>query len=338
MSTGIWASNRPFQSQQRNYKLQLPRVGWLPPIKYVQIQTHSRCNADCVFCPYIESAHAASPGMMKDETWWLILDNLAPFSKGINTGKVCPYLMQEPMIDRTIFDKINNIYDRFPQTCVEISTNGAALTERAVDRLFGCFYGKRHDLWISHHGIDQSSLEHVMKIDYDKANANIIACLKKSDGRFTIKIRGAGESADGRKVYFTAQQYRDHWADQFVKHSINTHNISVDAFRFHDRAGTLYRADRGACDLNMGTVREIGPNKPPFHCCRLDEWLHFMYDGTIRLCCMDYHAEVLLPSIHDGHLLDYFHSKQYADIVEKVSGRTESPDKFICKRCTSPGG
>src|ERR1019366_8663469 len=31
-------------------RLELPTLGRLPNIKYVQIQTHSRCNADCLFC------------------------------------------------------------------------------------------------------------------------------------------------------------------------------------------------------------------------------------------------------------------------------------------------
>jgi hypothetical protein len=63
-----------------------------------------------------------------------------------------------------------------------------------------------------------------------------------------------------------------------------------------------------------------------------------MYNGDIRLCCMDYHHEVVLPNINQMSLLDYYHSREYHDIVSKVSGRTESPDNFICKRCISPGG
>ena len=64
--------------------LELPKAGWLPPIKYVQIQTHSRCNADCLFCPYIESEHAANHGSMDDALWHHILANLRPFAAGIN--------------------------------------------------------------------------------------------------------------------------------------------------------------------------------------------------------------------------------------------------------------
>ena len=293
---------------------------------------------NCVFCPYSESAHHADPGTMSAELWQHVLLNLAPFRDGINQGKFCPYLMQEPLIDKTIFDKIDDIYEIFPKTCVEISTNGAALTDKTIDNLFTAFQGKRHDLWVSHHGINAETLQEIMKIDYDKATANLISLLKKSDGKFNIKIRGAGESSCVSKVYFTHQQYVAYWAEMFTKHNINTKNVSVDSFRFHDRAGTLHRADRGANTLNKGKIRDIGPGHQPFWCGRIDEWVHIDYKGDLVLCCMDYHREVQLPNLKDIWLVEYFHSPAYEELVKKVSGRCQPEDGFICTRCTSPGG
>lgn len=311
-----------------------------PPVslRYVQIQTHSRCNANCVFCPYIESEHHANPGFMSDELWTKVLEDLGPFADGINRGKVCPYFMQEPLLDKSIFQKIEDLYRAFPDTVVELSTNGAALTERVSDRLLTIFDGRRHDLWVSHHGIDADTLEHIMQIDYRRAHDNLIRLLKLSDGRLKIKIRGAGESRDGSRTFFTRQQYLDYWAENFERHGINPKNVNVDGSTFHDRAGTLHRTDRDAYKLNVGKVRDIGPGHEPFHCRRIDEWIHIMYDGRIRLCCMDYHGEVRLPSLADMTLVEYFESDAYRQLVAMVSGAVESPANFICKRCISPGG
>jgi hypothetical protein len=320
-----------------SYRLKLPEYGWLPDIRFVQVMTHSHCNCDCVFCPFIESEHAKARSRMTDETWHLILANLRPFSDGINAGKFCPYLMNEPLIDKTIFAKIDDIYRCFPKTCVEISTNGAALSEKTIDQLFERFAGRRHDLWVSHHGIDAESFEHIMRQDYRKATDNLVMLLKKSNGRFTIRIRGAGESRDGKHRYFTRGQYLEYWSRLFRTHNINRKNVSVDAFTFHDRAGTLHRADRGANLLNQGTLRVIDPQHP-FYCPRLDQWIHFKWNGDIALCCMDYHAEVKLPNINETSLLDYFHGPEYYALVEKVSGRKACEPWFICARCTSPGG
>ena len=316
-------------------KMEVPRNSWLPPIEYVQVATHSRCNANCVFCPYTESVHHANKGTITDETWNRILLNLVPWKDTLK--KFCPYLMQEPLIDKTIFDKIEDIYRFFPEIKVEISTNGAALTDTAVDNIFRVFNGRNHDIWVSHHGINAETLEHVMAIKYDITHANLLNLLKRSDGKLNIKIRGAGESKAVQKVYFTKEQYLQYWNQLFSQHHINTKNVTVDAFEFHDRAGSLHRTERGANELNKGIVRKIDP-KHPFSCSRIDRWLHFMYDGSIRICCMDYHHEIKLPNINEISLLDYFHGPDYADLVAKVSGKKRSDDNFICKRCTSPGG
>lgn len=63
-----------------------------------------------------------------------------------------------------------------------------------------------------------------------------------------------------------------------------------------------------------------------------------MYDGTIRICCMDYHGEVKLPNLQDMSLIDYFQSDEYRTLYGMVTGQLDSPADFICKRCTSPGG
>jgi len=307
----------------------------LPALKYVQIQTQSRCNADCVFCPYIESWHHENPGLMSEQLFDKILSDLKPFSSSLE--KICPYLMQEPLLDKKIMERIRKIYAAFPGVEVEVSTNMAALTAQKCDELIDVLQGRNHSVWISHHGIDKGTLEHVMKIDYDLALENTIRFLKRSAGRIRTLIRGLGSSRDGAIYYFGAEAYQAYWAELLKSNEIISHNISIDSFSFHDRAGTIYRIERAANRNNHGVVRQIGPQNP-FHCERVDEWLHVLYDGTIRLCCMDYHGEVSLPNLNQMSISEYLASAAYNDIANAVTGRTESAANFICKRCTSPGG
>ena len=63
------------------------------------------------------------------------------------------------------------------------------------------------------------------------------------------------------------------------------------------------------------------------------QWIHIMYDGTIRICCMDYRGEVKLPNLNDISLIDYFRSHDYKHLVDMVTGNINLPDDFICKRC-----
>jgi hypothetical protein len=274
---------------------------------------------------------------MSDELWHHILANLRPWTDDLNGGKVCPYLQQEPLIDKTIFSKIGDIYRCFPKTCVEISTNGAALTDKVIDNLFAAMDGKRHDIWVSHHGINAETLEFIMKTDFERAHANLINILKKSNGRFNIKIRGAGVSRTGHKTYFTHEQYIDYLEKLFRDNNINRQNVDIDSFTFHDRAGNLNRTERGVNELNLGYVRQID-KEHPFWCNRIDEWIHFDYKGNIVMCCHDYKANVKLPNVLDVWLADYFMSAEYQQLCGWVSGDVPHPEGFICARCQSPGG
>jgi MoaA/NifB/PqqE/SkfB family radical SAM enzyme len=273
---------------------------------------------------------------MDEATWNLILDNLEPWRDTL--VKFCPYSMQEPLLDKTIFKKIEDIYSRFPRILVELSTNGAALTRANADKLLAAFDGRKHSLVISHHGVDETSLAYLMKIDYQKAHDNLIHLLQKSDGRFNIIIRGAGASRTTGKSFFDSKQYEEYFSKMFEENQINTGGVKVRWFMFHDRAGTLHRKDRDAFTHTKGIVREIGPGHAPFHCPRIDDWIHIMHDGSIRICSMDYHHEVRLPNIREVSLVDYFRGPEYRKLVDKAFGRIESEADFICKRCTSPGG
>lgn len=318
----------------------------MPNIRNVQIATHSRCNANCVFCPYVESWHAQQPGVMSDAVWHRILTELSGprFFAGINTGKVCPYLMQEPLLDPRIIERTEDIYATFPQTTVEIATNGAALSRRLTDALIPVLgkSGRTADIWISHHGIDAESLRTVMQLDHAKALRNITYFVEAASAtldpsRCRIILRGAGFDFSRRTRFYTADEYRAYWITHLPR--ANPELVTYDCFGVHDRAGTITRTEREANRLNYGVVRSIDAEHP-FHCARLDEWLHFMFDGAIVLCCMDYHREVLLPNIMDVSLEEYFLSNDYRSTCRTVTGESPSGSTFICKRCshpTSPG-
>ncbi len=209
-------------------------------MRYVQIQTQSRCNADCVFCPYAESWHAAHPGVMDDALWHKILADLAPFRTDLSRGMVAPYLMNEPLLDPRIFDRIEDIYRAFPDTMVALSTNGAALTPRNTDRLLSALgvtsgHPRKAQLWISHHGVDADTVHQIMRLDHDRCLANIVHLLRRADGRLRVLIRGSGQQRDAAPRWFSADRTRAFWADIFAAHDIDTRRVHVDRLAPRDR-------------------------------------------------------------------------------------------------------
>src|SRR4030042_6384200 len=65
----------------------------------IQIQTNSFCNGKCRFCPYQGSWHQKNPGEMSWENYRKIIQNL----KQLKIAKFCPYLENEPLLDKEIF-------------------------------------------------------------------------------------------------------------------------------------------------------------------------------------------------------------------------------------------
>lgn len=308
-------------------------------LKNVQIQTQGACNANCVFCPWIESWHHANYGVMDRELFSRILDMLLPWKESIEDGgKICPYLMQEPFVDKRIFELCEEIQSKFPKAVLELSTNGALLSRDKTERLISLLEGKPHEVWVSHHGIDKASHEEIMKINHERSTSHLINLIKEAKGRLNIRIRGSGSSRTGiGRHWFSRQEYFEYWYNLSKEHGFDLSWIDLDYFTYHDRAGTINREERGAGENNFGKVRDIGPGSP-FHCSRLDEWLHVMWNGDIRLCCMDYHAEVKLPNLNDMTIEEYYRGKDFERVTAQVTGQIESPGDFICKRCTSPGG
>lgn len=300
-------------------------------LRYVQIQTQSRCNADCVFCPYSKSHHAAHPGRMSDELWHKILDDLVPFAAGIQRGLIAPYLMQEPLVDPTIFDKIGDIYRAFPKTMVQLATNGSALTPANNERLVEALAGRKHQLWVSHHGVGAAQVGEVMRIDGARAEANLAHLLTLAAGTLRITLRAAAHSLDGGPPLFEASAFRTRWRRWMIDHDIDPAAVHIDVLQYHSRAGTLGGPGFGE------QVRAIGPDQP-FQCWRIDQWLHVAWDGRLRLCCMDYHAEVPLPSLARISVSEWLASADYRRLWEQVTGRRRPEASFLCNRCTSPGG
>jgi len=310
-----------------------------PQISKLQIQTHGACNANCAFCPYIESWHRKNYGVMSEELFIKILDGMFWAKRFISSeqGKVCPYLMQEPLADKRIFRFIDLIYERFPSTEVEISTNGRLLSEDYADKLIDKVHNKRHRIWFSFHGINKTTFEDIMKIDFEKTLKNVVNFLKKAEKlNLNVVIRGSGKPQNKGKKWFETEEYFQFWKRIGEENNLDIRNFDIGTFDYHDRAGTIYRSERNASDNRNGIIRKIDKDNP-FYCPRLDKWLHVMWNGDIRLCCQDYHKEIELPNLNDMSPLQYFTSDEYKNIFGKHCGEIESEENFICKRCLEPG-
>lgn len=296
----------------------------------VQIQTTSLCNASCIMCPYPESWHRKNPGNMEDEVFSRILDQLSD----VSINKICPYFQNEPLLDRKLFERIHEISRRLTFGLLEVSTNASAMTRDKSDLLADTLCSIPHEIWLSFHGLDKKTHEHISGLSFERCLENILSLLTVSQSiPLNIVIVGAGSPLNAKLAHeynFTREEYLAFWEGQFSKHHIHK-TPQVRYFRYHDRAGTI-----GRNSINMREI--VRHDLTNFHCPRVDQWLHFQYNGDLVLCCDDYHREQVFGNIMADDLDTILAGEKYNHLRAQVTGLAPSPHDFICKRCINPGG
>ena len=267
---------------------------------------------------------------MEDSTFSRILDQLSD----LELNKICPYFQNDPFMDKKIFSRIHEIKERIKFHVLEISTNGNSMFQEKAEVLANTLKNIPHDIWLSFHGVDSLTYENIMGLSFDRCLRHIVHLLKiAQDIALNIAIVGAGQPLNNRlrhEYNFTESDYLEFWNRIFLENKIRI-RPRVVYFRYHDRAGTIKRNS-----INMR--KTVRPDLSNFYCPRIDQWLHFLYDGELVLCCDDYHREQTFGNINKTDLDAILAGENYQTLKAQVLGQIPSPDDFICKRCISQGG
>jgi sulfatase maturation enzyme AslB (radical SAM superfamily) len=329
-------SNAPETSERESHHNLVERLWDQSPIigEYplnIQIQTVSACNAKCKFCPYQGSWHHKNPGRMRRHVYEKIILNLKRF----NVRKFCPYLENEPLLDREIFDKIRFAIEHLSPKCIELSTNLSVLNNEILKEIEAVFPGIPHEFRISFHGVDEHTYEEIMGLDFHRTMENVRAVVELSQSvPLDIFIRGAGSpmrQRNGTKNWFGRDVYTHFWENEL---STFDRKPTIEFFTYHDRAGQKQLTEKAMSDGSI--VRDDLRN---FYCIRFDRWIHFLYTGEPIMCCMDYNRETALGRvIEEMSIEDLYNTEHFRTLISKGTGMIDSEKDFICKRCISPGG
>jgi len=302
-------------------------------LRLVQVQTTPYCNASCVFCPHKHSVVGSMKGFMDEELYESILEKISNYDENFK-GRFCPYLMNEPLADKRLEDLVEISYKYLPNMELEVSTNGELLTKKRSEKLIDIIttYNKnpRTKIKISLHGINKEMTKYLMDIDAERVLQNIRDLLEYNNNRVRVVIFGLGYSRDDNIRYFNARQYR-----RFLNNKLGdlAKNIEIGYGSFHTRAGNVTIENWKF----RPKVREIDKYHP-FDCSRLHGMLHILYNGIVIPCCMDWNVEYPIANIKNYTVEEIFNLKKYKKFRDMATGKLDSPDDFICKRCDSPGG
>jgi radical SAM superfamily enzyme YgiQ (UPF0313 family)/MoaA/NifB/PqqE/SkfB family radical SAM enzyme len=283
----------------------------LPPFpEKVMIQTTSRCNAACRFCPYPVVVDEQPQGTMDEALFRRIIDECAEHP--VEVQRLLLYLMNEPLLDGDLVERISYAKARNPRASLHILTNGALLTERRGDALIDSGLD-----WIglSIHGYSPSAYREAMGLDrdvtYRRAERFIRAALARRGPGFVMVTFNGGGPVTSEEREAALSYFRD---------------LGVQRISYH--GGSISRAG------NVPTIP--APRHEAVHGCHSIWWremLHVLYNGDVVLCCMDWRRRVVVGNLREQSIAELWRSDAYRRVRDTVDGRVELPDDFPCARC-----
>ncbi len=247
--------------------------------KYATIQTVSYCNASCLICPYRDTKNTQSQGKMSKELFKKIIDELSHY----HLRRILLYLMNEPLMDEDIVNKINYTKKMNPDTIVHIVSNGSLLNESLSNQIIN---SRLDYIEFSILANTTESYRKIMGLDYEKTKSAILNFIQmaKENGKprdyININITNTPN--------FLSENERndmiDFWKKQYV------HEV-----RYYDhpnsRAGNSSLIPR-AHHKTIHGCKSIWTN----------EMVHILYDGTVIPCCMDWRREVVLGNVNEDSI------------------------------------
>jgi MoaA/NifB/PqqE/SkfB family radical SAM enzyme len=282
----------------------------------VQIQTTAFCNASCSFCPYPETSRTLPMGTMREDLFRSIVDQLA----GREILLLQPFLMNEPLMDKHIVERLAYMKARVPRARINITTNGALLRPSLVEELVRLDLDSIH---VSSNALTPATYRATMGIDGNEvlANVNNLADRLRGARARTRLIVTALLLRQNREEVFLARDYWQRRGVEFFLNPLNDRAGNIEGTRFEDMLpfdGDVNRAQLLRYDMSG--------------CPALYSFLGILYNGDLVTCCMDWRRSLVLGNARDRSLYELWHGTAYADI-RGLSDTGRLSERQLCRQC-----
>jgi radical SAM protein with 4Fe4S-binding SPASM domain len=248
----------------------------VPLFTRIQIQTVSWCNRSCVFCP--SGKFPVEKVFMPVEVYHRIVKQLQMLNY---TGRISPYLMNESFLDKRLPDLIAYTREHCPESWIAINTNGDALSETLLDRLFDA-------------GLN--SLD-VNAYDSPAQHAKHMALATRFTARrgdITLRTGYSNPFFQGDNIPRSTKL-------------LNCRDMSFWEPRFLAKIATPDLQNRSG---NIPGARQIAAPLP-LGCPRPSQQMYVNYRGEAVLCCNDWRFEVIMGDTAQTTLAEIWMNDKY---------------------------
>jgi len=252
----------------------------------LQIQTTSYCNYNCIICPYHKVKDNFQQGIMSEVLFDKIVDEIE--ENNIYIYNIFLVLMNEPLLDITLHNKIEKIKKKIPKAKVIIISNGTLLNETISNNLINA---SLDTLKISINGFYLES--YIKDKNYDQINKvvnNIDNFIKWNKGRVKLIISLVNNRLNEQLLVETFYKWR------------KFKNVSVVISPFSNRTGMVDGFEEFSCTKD--SIYSFGSK-----CTIPFSFFNILYDGTVILCCNDWNRKAVLGNLNNENISTIWHNK-----------------------------
>jgi MoaA/NifB/PqqE/SkfB family radical SAM enzyme len=265
--------------------------------KFIQLQTQRGCPAKCIFCPNNRVQGEEPRDPMPIELFHRIIDEICEHD---SVQRISPYLMNEPLMDRQIGEKIAYIRKRLDRSggkaVIKINSNAALLDERTARILLDSGLDR---ISFSVHGIVPAIYEETMvNLKLDKVLRNI--------DRF-LELKREGDFKRPRvRVTMVKTKYLEPQLDE-IKRYWGERNIKVNIRGLENRSDP---------DIE-GTMKKFNTRgwQAFSWCTRMFEQAYILNTGELTLCCVDWGRTTIMGRVSETtRLRDIWNGPVYGEM------------------------
>jgi hypothetical protein len=247
-----------------------------PLFTRLQIQTVSWCNRSCNFCP--SGKFPVAKTFMALEVYHRIIAQLSDLQY---SGRISPYLMNESLLDKRLPDLIAYARERCPESWIAINTNGDALSETLLHRVFdaglNCLDVNAYDDLVQHER-------------YVALAQRVVA--QRQDVSFRTGYLDP---------LFNGEELPRHMK------ILHCRDMTDWEMRFATKQATLGLTNRSG---NVPGSRHITAPLG-LRCPRPFQQMYINYRGEAVLCCNDWRFEVVMGDTATSTLAEIWHNTKY---------------------------
>jgi len=269
--------------------------------KYIQLETVTKCNAKCPFCPQNEIVR--DPARMPTETWQKVVDDTRGW--GITYR---PFLTNEPFVDNRMPEIVRYIKENDRTARVEFNTNGELVTEKLATALLEA-------------GVDimRFSIDGFSKATYEPSRIGI--AYEKVLER-TVRFLELWDRGGYRDKVFTELR--------MIEVPENAHEIEAYREFWGPRCSEVLITHMYQWPWT-GQKREDVVLKP---CLKILDEMFFYTNGNATICCWDVHERAVIGNVNEQSVEQIWNS--YAARCMRAAlddGRRDLLN--LCSRCNA---